>query len=122
MSGSGGSRSDAFAGSATSRIGGTSEGESSSDPCSKIRRGPINSPKLTVVSGLTIGSVLDVQVIPVGQTVALVVKDANGQVAGSLTFVGYLELIDCIQTRGFQYRASVISIAGGVYEVRVEPV
>ncbi len=49
-------------------------------------------------------------------------KTVTGQIAGSLTFVGYLELIDCIQNRGVTYQATIMSIAGGVYEVRVEAV
>jgi hypothetical protein len=52
----------------------------------------------------------------------LVVKSLAGVPAGSLTFVGYLELIDCIRFRGFSYHATILSIAGGVYEVRVEPI
>lgn len=118
MSGSSSSRSDSYTGSG----GGGGASGSPTDPCLRVRRGPINSPKPAVVAGLTIGSVLSVQVQPVGRTVALVVVDAHGQVAGSLTFVGYLEIIDCIQNRGVNYRAVVISIAGGVVEVRVEPV
>lgn len=119
MSGSSSSRSDAYTGAGGA---GSSESGSPADPCLRVRRGPINSPKPAVVAGLAIGSVLSVQVQPVGRTVALVVVDAHGQVAGSLTFVGYLEIIDCIQNRGVNYRAVVISIAGGVVEVRVEPI
>ncbi len=43
-------------------------------------------------------------------------------VAGSLTFVGYLELIGCIIDRQIGYKAVIINISGGIYEVRVEPV
>jgi hypothetical protein len=52
----------------------------------------------------------------------LVVEDSSGAVAGSLTFVGYLEIVDCIQNRSINYQAVVINISGGVCEVRVEPV
>lgn len=52
----------------------------------------------------------------------LVVKDSAGRSAGSLTFLGYLELIDCIRIRGVRYQATILSVSGGVYEVRVEPI
>jgi hypothetical protein len=58
----------------------------------------------------------------IGTAPILVAVDPSGAVAGSLTFAGYLEIVDCIQNRGFKYKATVIRIDGGVYEVRVEPV
>lgn len=87
-----------------------------------MRRGPINSPKAGVVAGLSVGSVLTVAVQMAGTAPILVVRDAAGSVAGSLTFIGYLEIVDCIQNRGMAYRAVVVVVAGGVVEVRVEPV
>lgn len=68
------------------------------------------------------GSVLTVAVQMAGTAPILVVRDAAGAVAGSLTFIGYLEIVDCIQSRGMAYRAVVVVVAGGVVEVRVEPV
>jgi hypothetical protein len=56
-----------------------------------------------------------------GSTPVLVVMDSSGSLAGSLTFIGYLEVIDCIQNRGVSYKATIINITGGVYEVSVEP-
>jgi len=75
-----------------------------------------------VIAGLTVGSVLNVRVMPAGTSLILVVENSAGALAGSLTFVGYLEIIDCIQNRSFQYRAVVTNIAGGICEVRVEPI
>jgi hypothetical protein len=118
MSGSGGSRGD----SPSSGGGGGGGGGQPADPCLKIRRGPINSPKPAVIAGLKVGSVLSVRVRTVGTSLVLLVEDSNGAVAGSLTFVGYLEIVDCIQKRSISYQAVVINIAGGVCEVRVEPV
>ncbi len=92
-----------------------------SDPCQKKRRGPINSPKAPVLSKLSVGSVLKVDVRMSGTTPILVVFDSSGAVAGSLTFIGYLEVIDCIQNRGVAYQATIINVTGGVYEVSVEP-
>lgn len=114
MSGSGGSRGDSF-GLGGSPIGGAT------DSCSKTRRGLINSPKAAILSKLVVGSVLEVVVQMRGTTPILAVVDPAGNDAGSLTFVGYLELIDCIQNRGFKYQATIIQISGGAYEVRVEP-
>ncbi len=118
MSGSGGSRGD----SPSSGGGGGGGGGQPADPCLKIRRGPINSPKPAVIAGLKVGSVLIVRVRTVGTSLVLVVEDSSGAVAGSLTFVGYLEIVDCIQNRSINYQAVVINISGGVCEVRVEPV
>lgn len=110
MSGTGGARSDSDHGS--------SGGD---DPCAKIRRGPINSPKADVIGKLKVGSALDVKVETVGSRPVLVVATKEGERAGSLTFVGYLEILDCIQNRGVTYRATVTSLASGICEVRVEP-
>lgn len=63
-----------------------------------------------------------VRVNATGARPVLEVADARGNLAGSLTFVGYLEVIDCILSRGKSYRAVIVNIAGGIYEVRVEPV
>lgn len=92
-----------------------------SDPCQKKRRGPINSPKAPVLSKLAVGSLLKVDVQMSGATPSLAVFDASGSLAGSLTFIGYLEVIDCIQNRSVTYQATIINITGGVYEVSVEP-
>jgi hypothetical protein len=91
------------------------------DPCQQIRRGPINSPKAAILSPLSVGSILGVSVISSGSAPILAVTAAGGAPAGSLTFIGYLEIIDCIRNRGVNYKATIVNIAGGVYEVRVEP-
>lgn len=74
-----------------------------------------------MLAPLAVGGILDVGV-QLGPPPILVVKTIAGQIAGSLTFVGYLELMDCIQNRGVTYQATIMSIAGGVYEVRVEAI
>jgi hypothetical protein len=111
MTGSSGSRDD----------GPTDSGSEGGDPCLKVRRGPINSPKAAVLSLLTVGSILGVEVRLVGSSPILAVTDAVGAAAGSLTFLGYLEIIDCIRIRNVSYKAIIVNISGGVYEVRVEP-
>lgn len=74
-----------------------------------------------MLTPLSVGAILEVDVLP-GPPPVLVVRTAAGQVAGSLTFVGYLDLIDCIQQRGVTYQATIMNIAGGVYEVRVDAI
>jgi hypothetical protein len=114
MSGSGGSRDDTLGNGGATISGGI-------DPCQRVRRGPINSPKASVLSRLTVGSTLRVDVEVSGATPILAVFDGSGEAAGSLTFIGYWEIIDCIQNRGVSYEATIINISGGIYEVRVEP-
>jgi len=111
MSGSSGSRDDNGAGASSG---------SGSDACRKKRRGPINSPKAAVLTKLKVGSTLKVDVQGTAKTPILAVLDHSGAVAGSLTFIGYLTVIDCIQNRGVTYTATIISISGGVYEVSLE--
>lgn len=91
------------------------------DPCKKERRGPINSPKAAVLAAHKVGDALDVDVDRTGPAPILVVKSPGGAVAGSLTFMGYLEIIQCINA-GHQYEAVILSISGAVYEVRVQPI
>jgi hypothetical protein len=56
-----------------------------------------------------------------GSSPILAVTDPAGNAAGSLTFLGYLEIIDCIRNRNMSYKATIVNISGGVFEVRVEP-
>lgn len=112
MSGSSGGRDD------TGGLGGVPD----VDPCRVRRRGPLNSPNPAIVPGLAPGTALTVGVQVTGSVPVLVVSDANGQVAGSLTFFGYLDIIDCILNRNVSYTASVTGNAGGFVEVRVDPV
>lgn len=75
-----------------------------------------------MTAGLVPGASLSVSVQIGGAAPVLVVADATGRVAGSLTFFGYLDIIDCILNRGASYTAAVTNVAGGFVEVQVEPV
>ena len=99
---------------------GPPKGSSVPDICSRKRRGPINSPKADVLSTVGIGSKLNVDVRIVGSTEILVVETPDGRAAGSLTFVGYVEIIRCIVDHGYAYGATILNVSGGVYEVVVE--
>lgn len=96
-------------------------GGGGSDDCGKSYQAPINSPKPGVLGPLAVGAVLDVEVLVVGTANALVVKDHAGNLAGSLTFYGYITVINCILQRGIAYKATVQSIHGGAYTVDVAP-
>lgn len=91
------------------------------DSCRTPRRGPINSPKAAVLAAHKAGDRLEVDVDKTGAAPVLVVKSPAGAVAGSLTFNGYLEIIQCI-AGGYKYDAVILSVSGGVYEVRVEAI
>lgn len=92
------------------------------DACGQSYNAPINSPKPSVLGTVSIGTVLTVDVVPTGTTSTLVVRDAMGRIGGSLTFLGYTQVINCIVQRGVTYTATVLAIAGGVYTVEVAPV
>ena len=126
MSGSGGGRSDGYVGG-----GGTGGGSSGGgglgpggggpvDPCSLSYKGPINSPKAAALANAKIGDQLTVSVDKSGRSPVLVVKTLAGDEAGSLTFNGYLNIIKCIES-GAGYIATITNIAGGVYQVTVDP-
>lgn len=89
------------------------------DPCDKVFNGTINSPKQAVLAGCRVGDVLDVAVDATGARPILVVERA-GQVAGSLTFIGYITVIDCIANQGRDFKATLTRISNGIHEVRVE--
>lgn len=65
---------------------------------------------------------LIVRVNASGSRPVLEVADSAGKLAGSLTFIGYPEVIDCILTHNTRYKAVIINISGGIHEVSVEPI
>lgn len=79
----------------------------------------MNSPNPAVVPGLSVGDVLDVFLSGTPPRRVLTVITATGTVAGSLTHVGHLRIIRCIDN-GNIYRATVIQKTGGSVVVRVE--
>ena len=110
MSGSSGHRGDAV-----------TDGGVGADPCRRVWRGPINSPKKKILAAARVNDVLQVDVDKSGTRPVLVVQ-RNGKAAGSLTFRGYLDVINCIVNNGVTYEATIVRIAGGVHEVRIDPV
>jgi hypothetical protein len=89
--------------------------------CEAVRTAPLNSPQPAVVATLKVGDRLYVVLDMSSGRPVLQVRDATGAVAGSLTFLGHLALIDCI-SQGFSYEAVVLTISGGNIQLRIEPV
>jgi hypothetical protein len=89
--------------------------------CTSIRTAPLNSPQPAVVAGLKLNDRLYVHLDKSTARAILQVRDLTGAVAGSLTFLGHLALIDCIE-QGYSYEAVVLSISGGAVQLRIEPV
>lgn len=101
--------------------GDLAQGGGGVNDCGKSYVTPINSPKAAVLGPLAVGTILDVDVFTKGSASALVVKDAGGLVAGALTFLGYLTVINCIVQQGVIYKATIQNVMGGVYTVEVAP-
>jgi hypothetical protein len=120
MSGNSGDRDDTNRGNQPTGSGGGGGSGGQSDPCQIVAPAPLNSPKPSVVATLVPGQILDVFLNTGGQRPVLEVRTATGAVAGSLTHVGHLTLIGCMQ-QGWAYQAVVLSVSGGAVMVRVEP-
>ena len=81
-------------------------------------RGPINSPQAAVLASMAPGDTLRVAVDNAGVAPVLAVETHGGIRAGSLTMANYLQVIACIG-RGHDYEATIMTINGGIYDVRV---
>lgn len=99
--------------------GGGGGGEGGTDPCDIVQDAPLNSPNPAVVPLLSVGDALDVVLTGIAPRQVLEVHTPNGGVAGSLTHVGHLALVRCIDA-GNSYKAEVIQRTGGSVVVRVE--
>ena len=88
------------------------------DPCDIDESTVINSPDRNVLSILRVGDVLDIELL-LGPPRRLIVKAANGAVAGSITSASLPQLIKCSQN-GVRYGAEVLSIRGAVCQVHVQ--
>ena len=125
MSGSGGSRTDydtaTSVGSGTFGSGGAggAGGGGGDDPCAIVQTASLNSPNPAVVPHLTIGDMLDLHLGGTPPRNVLEARTAAGRVAGSLTHVGHLSLIRCMQA-GHAYRAEVTQRLGGTVVVQIE--
>lgn len=89
--------------------------------CRASRTAPLNSPQPGVAGKLRLNDVLFVHLDKSSGRAILQVRDVTGAVAGSLTFLGHLALIDCIE-EGHSYEALVTSVSGGAIQLRIDPV
>lgn len=89
--------------------------------CLTVRTAPLNSPQPNVVANLKPNDRLFVHLAKTGGRAILQVRDWSGEVAGSLTFLGHLHLIECIE-QGHSYAAVVLSVSGANVQLRIEPV
>jgi hypothetical protein len=89
--------------------------------CNKVRSAPLNSPQPGVADKLSVNDRLYVYLDKSSGRAILQVRDRTGRVAGSLTFLGHLALIECIE-QGYSYEAVVMVISGGAIQLRIEPV
>lgn len=122
MSGSGGGRDDNTPLNISSRPsggGGSAGGPAGGDPCAIFQQAPLNSPRPSVVSTLSIGDVLTVELNSTGVRPVLEVHAPAG-IAGSLTHTGHVQIIDCIRV-GNRYVAEVIGRSGAAVNLQVRP-
>ncbi|MGY4167537.1 hypothetical protein [Bradyrhizobium sp. USDA 4529] len=89
------------------------------DPCNIVERTKVNSPDRTVAATLRRDDVLAVEYDP-GPPKRLIVRAASGAVLGSITSPAMPQLIQCIMG-GYGYEAIVLTVAGGMIEVQVQP-
>lgn len=120
MSGGGSGRDDYSAPPPIRQTGSGGGGEGGGqDPCDIVQTAPINSPVPAVVSTLSVGDILNVELTGTSARPILEVRTLMGQTAGSLTHTGFLSIVRCIQF-GNRYQAEVVQRTGGAVVVRVQ--
>lgn len=93
-------------------IGGT-------DKCAIYENTVLASPVADVVATLAVGNILSVGLETAPRN-RVVVRAADGRVAGAITSVQLIDMIECM-TEGFVYAAEILSINGGRVEVEIRP-
>jgi hypothetical protein len=87
--------------------------------CDKlIFQTPLNSPVPAVIVSLKKGDRLEV--VAASDTGPVVVRDAKGRAAGSITSAQLLDLLACLALK-FRYFATVLSVSGGNVQVEIRP-
>ena len=80
----------------------------------------ISSPKMQVVKGITVGTILDVA-IEVAGTISVVVIRHNGHTAGGVASPNVQRLRECIE-QGTIYHAKVTVVNGPQVNIRIAAV
>ena len=107
---SGGSSSDEWR-----SVGG--RGGGGTDKCAITERTILNSPVPTVVATLQVGDILLVE-LETHPRKRVVAKTNANLVAGAITSVNLVDIIECIQS-GSVYEAEVLSITGGRIDIEI---
>jgi hypothetical protein len=89
--------------------------------CERVQTVPLNSPQPAIVASLNVNERLFVILDSGSGRRILQVRTSNGDIAGSLTFLGHLSMMECIE-QGYSYEAIVLAISGGNIQLRIEPV
>jgi hypothetical protein len=89
------------------------------DKCAIYETTILASPVSDVVAVLSVGEMLTIELETTPRN-RLVVRNRGGQVAGAITSIRLVDLIECIKA-GSEYVAEVKSIAGGRVEVEIKP-
>lgn len=86
------------------------------DPCNITETTNVNSPDPAIVATLAAGEVLDV-VLDQGPPVRVLVRKGT-RTLGSITSSQMRQLIDCLRNQR-RYSATVLTIRGGMVQVRI---
>jgi hypothetical protein len=89
------------------------------DKCAIYETAVLASPVPTVIATLNVGDILTVD-LETSPRERVVVRASGGQVAGAITSIRLVDIIECIG-EGFSYQAEVKSISGGKVEVEIRP-
>lgn len=89
------------------------------DKCAIYETAVLASPVAAVIATLNVGNMLIVGIETTPRT-RVVVRTVGGLIAGAITSVHLVDIIECIQG-GFAYDAEVRSITGGRVEVEIRP-
>lgn len=87
------------------------------DKCAIVERTVLNSPNPTVVAGLNVGDILQVELETQPRS-RLVAKTTVGATAGAITSTSIVDIIECIQN-GSAYEAEVLAINSGKVEIEI---
>jgi hypothetical protein len=90
-----------------------------SDKCAIYETAILASPVATVVATLNVDDKLTVG-LETSPRNRVVVRTKDGKVAGAITSVQLVNMIECMQS-GYAYEAKVKSINGGRVEVEISP-
>jgi hypothetical protein len=106
-------------GGATKPSGGGGGAGGGTDKCAIYETAVLASPVPAVIATLSVGDILAVD-LETSPRDRVVVRTNGGQVAGAITSIRLVDIIECIG-EGFSYQAEVKSINGGKIEVEIRP-